>query len=83
MSETASRARWREAVARAARQTLVARWRSTLEALETARVEYSALRVAASIDVRAVRKAAQRIHDLEQLRAVLARELRLAIDAVS
>ncbi|HYB32902.1 MAG TPA: hypothetical protein VED45_05675 [Steroidobacteraceae bacterium] len=29
----------------------------------------------AAIDVRAVRKAAQRVHDLEQLRAVLAREL--------
>jgi hypothetical protein len=27
------------------------------------------------VDVRALRKAAQRIHDLEQLRSVLAREL--------
>jgi len=77
VSETVSLARWRAAVARAARQTLAARWRSTLEALEAARVEYGALHAAAAIDVRALRKAAQRVHDLEQLRAVLARELRV------
>jgi hypothetical protein len=56
---------------------LGARWRSTLEALEAARVEYGALYAARVIDVSAVRKAAQRMHDLEQLRAVLARELRV------
>ncbi|HXW74749.1 MAG TPA: hypothetical protein VEK10_08050 [Steroidobacteraceae bacterium] len=83
MYETASPARWREAVARAARQTLATRWPGTLEALEAARVEYGALRVAATIDVRAVRKAAQRVHDLERLRAVLARELRVTADGVS
>ena len=59
----------------AARLTLVARWRSTLEALESARLEYRTLYGAAATDVRALRKAAQRVHDLEQLRAVLAREL--------
>jgi hypothetical protein len=59
----------------AARQTLTARWRSTLEALESARREYGALRMSVSLDVRALRKAAQRVHDLEQLRAVLAGEL--------
>jgi hypothetical protein len=62
-------------VTQAARQTLSARWRSTLEALESARLEYRTLHAAAAIDVRALRKAAQRVHDLEQLRAVLAREL--------
>jgi hypothetical protein len=62
-------------VTQAARQTLSARWRSTLEALESARLEYRTLHAAARIDVRALRKAAQRVHDLEQLRAVLAREL--------
>jgi len=77
MSETTILARWRTALTRAARQTLGARWRSTLDALEAARLEYGALLGAAAIDVRAVRKAAQRVHDLEQLRAVLARELLL------
>ena len=58
---------------RAAQQTLPARWRSTLAALGSARFEYRRLR--AALDVRALRRAAQRIHDLEQLRAVLSREL--------
>ena len=56
-------------------QTLPARWRRTLAALESARCEYRRLRAAQATDVRALRKAAQRIHDLEQLRAVLSREL--------
>jgi hypothetical protein len=77
MTESPTLARWRAAVALAARQTLSARWRSTLEALESARVEYRTLHGAAKTDVRALRKAAQRLHDLEQLRAVLARELQL------
>jgi hypothetical protein len=59
----------------AARQTLKARWRSTLEALAHARSEYAALRAATAIDVQAMRKAAQRVHDLEQMRAVLAHQL--------
>ena len=67
--------RWREALSQASRQTLAARCRGTLEALEAARLEYRTLNGAAGIDVRALRKAAQRVHDLEQLRAVLAREL--------
>jgi hypothetical protein len=67
--------RWRTAVTQAARQVLTARWRGTLEALDTARAEYGRLHTAAAIDVRAVRKAAQRVHELEQLHAVLAREL--------
>jgi len=66
----------------AARQTLTARWRRTLEALEAARAEYGALYAATVIDVRAVRKAAQRLHDLEQLRAVLAREMLVGVPTI-
>ena len=40
--------------------------------------ERAAVRAAAATDVRAVRKAAQRLHDLEQLRAVLSRELHVS-----
>jgi hypothetical protein len=75
MSQHMHPKRWRTAVVQAARQTLTARWRSTLDALESARHEYGALRACVTSDVRALRKSAQRIHDLEQLRAVLAREL--------
>ena len=78
MSQTSILMRWRAALTQAAGHTLGARWRSTLEALEAARVEYRALYCAAAVDVRALRKAAQRIHDLEQLRSVLARELGVA-----
>jgi hypothetical protein len=75
MAQTPTFTRWRAALTQAARHTLAARWRSTLEALEVARVEYRALYRASAVDVRALRKAAQRIHDLEQLRSVLAHEL--------
>jgi hypothetical protein len=61
-------------VTHAAREVLAARWHSTLEALESARREYLSQRAVAAVDVRALRKSAQRLHDLEQLRAVLARE---------
>jgi hypothetical protein len=67
--------RWRAALSQAAQQTLAARWRGTLAALESARRDYRALHAATAIDVRALRKAAQRVHDLEQLRAVLSHEL--------
>jgi hypothetical protein len=77
MSEAPTLTRWRAALTQAARHTLGARWRSTLEALEAARIEYRTLHAAAAVDVRALRKAGQRIHDLEQLRAVLARELQV------
>lgn len=60
---------------RTAQQTLPACWRSTPAALESARFEYRCLPAAQALDVRALRKAAQRIHALEQLRAVLSREL--------
>ena len=71
MSQVPTLVRWRAAVTQAARS------RSTLEALEAARFEFGALlHTAARMDVRAVRKAAQRVHDPEQLRAVLARAAR-------
>jgi hypothetical protein len=79
MSQAPILARWRAALTHAARLTLGARWRSTVAALEAARLEYRAMHTAAAVDVRALRKAAQRIHDLEQLRAVLARELQLKV----
>jgi plasmid stabilization system protein ParE len=75
MSQLSAPSRWRTALTQAARETLTARWRSTLEGLEAARHEYRTLRTAIAVDVRAVRKAAQRMHDLEQLRTVLAGEL--------
>jgi hypothetical protein len=77
MSQAPTVQRWRVALSHAARRMLLARWRSTVEALAAARLEYRALYGAppAAFDVRALRKAAQRVHDLEQLRAVLAREL--------
>jgi hypothetical protein len=75
MSQAPTLTRWRAALTQAARRTLGARWRSTLDALEAAQAEYRALYRASAVDVRALRKAAQRIHDLEQLRSVLAREL--------
>jgi hypothetical protein len=75
MPQLMTAGRWRAALTQAARRTLAARWRGTLEALDRARLEYRALHGAAAIDVRALRKAAQRLHDLEQLRAVLAHEL--------
>ena len=75
MPQLTTTLRWRAALSQAARESLTARWRSTLEALQAARLEHRALYAAAATDVRALRKAAQRVHDLEQLRAVLAREL--------
>lgn len=70
-------ARWRAALTFAAQQALPARWRSTLAALESARGEYRRLRAGRATDSSALRKAARRIRDLEQLRTVLARELAL------
>ena len=75
MSQAPTPSRWRAALTQAARHGLGARWCSTLEALAAARVEYRALYRASAVDVRALRKAAQRIHDLEQSRSVLAHEL--------
>lgn len=67
--------RWKAALSAAARQTLGARWRSTIHALRAAELEYRALYSAEPVDIRALRKTAQRIHDLEQQRRALAGEL--------
>lgn len=74
-SEEPAPGRWKSAAKEAAQRTLAARLCDTIEALEVAREEYRRLRSSAEVDVRAVRKAAQRVHDLEQLRWVLAVEL--------
>jgi hypothetical protein len=79
MAQTPTLTRWRAALTQAARHTLAPRWRSTLESLDAARLEYGALYRASALDVRALRKVAQRIHDLEQLRSVLAHELGVAV----
>jgi hypothetical protein len=55
---------------------LARRWRSTLEALETARPEYRTLHSAEAVDARVFRKVARRLRALEQLQTVLVRELR-------
>jgi hypothetical protein len=75
MAQNVTPIRWKAAAAQAAQRTLAARWRSTAEALKAAVVEYRSLHSSTTIDVRALRKAAQRVHDLEQLHAVLTREL--------
>jgi hypothetical protein len=67
--------RWRTALSHAASQVLAARWRSTVLSLHEARADYALLRLASVVDVRALRKTAQRVYDLEQLRTVLAHEL--------
>jgi hypothetical protein len=74
-SEELAPVRWKSAAKQAARQTLAARWVSTGEALQAAREEYRTLHTAAPVDVRALRKAAQRVHDLEQLHWVLTQDL--------
>jgi hypothetical protein len=72
MPEPIASTRWRAAVTQAGHQVLRSRWQNTLEALEATRAEYRRLAAAPAIDVRAVRKASQRLHELEMLRAVLA-----------
>ena len=67
--------RWKAALSAAAHQTLAARWRSTVHALRLAELEYRALYSAHEVDIQALRKTAQRIHDLTQLRTVLAGEI--------
>ena len=54
MSQVSTAGRWRQALSEASRQTLTARWRGTLEALEAARREYRALHGAPAIDVRRI-----------------------------
>ena len=54
---------------------LGARYARTLESLAAAREVYRLLRSQLPVDVRALRKAAKQVYDLEQLQTVLAREL--------
>ncbi len=58
MPESNTALRRRAALSQAARESLAARWRGTLEALEAARLEYRTQHAAAETDVRALRKAA-------------------------
>jgi hypothetical protein len=74
MSIWSARVDWKTAAAFAAQQTLADRLRSTTTAWAAARHEYLLLREAQPLDVRALRKAAQRCHELGQLRRVLARD---------
>jgi hypothetical protein len=52
MSEQPAVQRWRAALSHAARQMLLARWRSTVEALGAARLEYRTLHGARRIRAR-------------------------------
>ena len=74
MSPDITPSRWQAALSAAAQQTLAVRWRTTLEALRVAQLRYRALYSAEPTDIRALRRAAKRIYDLEQLRTVLATE---------
>ena len=75
MSQETIHSRWQAALSAAARQTLSVRWRATTNALRAAQLEYRSLYSAEKIDIRSLRKAAQRIHDLEQLRNALESDL--------
>jgi hypothetical protein len=57
---------------------IAARVGVSLSCLEAAHAEYRRMCVASASDARALRKAAQRVHDLAQRRAMLARELTLS-----
>ena len=75
MSQETIHSRWQAAASAAAQQALSVRWRTSVNALWAAQLEYRLLYSAQKIDIRALRKAAQRIHDLEQLRNALERNL--------
>ena len=75
MSQDTTPSRWKAALTDPTRESLSVRWRTATSALRAAELEYRSLYAADEVDIRALRKAAQRIHDLEQLRSVLAGEL--------
>jgi hypothetical protein len=54
---------------------LTARWLITTERWQEARTAYIVLREADVLDIQALRRAARQLHDLEQERGALAREL--------
>jgi hypothetical protein len=64
--------RWQAAATTAATTTLADRWQITTRQWLEAKAEYRALYDAEVTNVSALRKAAQRLHDLGQLRKVLA-----------
>ena len=67
--------RWKDTVVAAAQDALAVRWHIVTEELLMARAEYLALLEAERPNVSAVRRAAQRLHDLQQQCGVLTREL--------
>ena len=64
--------RWQAAATSAASSTMADRWHITTRQWLEAKAEYRALYDAEVTNVAALRKAAQRLHDLGQLRKVLA-----------
>jgi hypothetical protein len=64
--------RWQSAATNASSGTLADRWQITTRQWLEAKAEYRALYDAEVTNVSALRKAAQRLHDLGQLRKVLA-----------
>lgn len=67
----ASANRWQAAATTASTTTVADRWQITTRQWLEAKAEYRALYDAEITDVSALRKAAQRLHDLTQLRKVL------------
>jgi hypothetical protein len=72
MSYEATGERWQAAATTASSITLADRWQITTRQWLDAKAEYRALYDAEVTNVAALRKAAQRLHDLSQLRKVLA-----------
>jgi len=72
MSFEAMGDRWQAAATSASSGTLADRWQITTRQWLEAKAEYRALYDAEVTNVSALRKAAQRLHDLGQLRKVLA-----------
>jgi hypothetical protein len=72
MSFEATGDRWQAAATTASTTTLTDRWQITTRQWLEAKAEYRALYDAEVTNVTALRKAAQRLHDLGQLRKVLA-----------
>ena len=72
MSFEATGERWQTAATTASSITLADRWQITTRQWLDAKAEYRALYDAEVTNVAALRKAAQRLHDLSQLRKVLA-----------
>jgi hypothetical protein len=72
MSFESTGGRWQAAATTASSSTLADRWQITTRQWLEAKAEYRALYDAEVTNVSALRKAAQRLHDLAQLRKVLA-----------